>query len=59
MPDAFNDLGLNPGAIDAIVNARHGDPFAVLGPHDGSVRAFIPGADTVAVVDRDTGLVAG
>ncbi len=58
MPDAFNDLGLNPGAIDAIVNARHGDPFAVLGPHDGSVRAFIPGADTVAVVDRDTGLVA-
>ena len=59
MPDAFNDLGLNPGAIDAIVNARHGDPFAVLGPHDGSVRAFIPGADTVSVVDRDTGLVAG
>ncbi len=59
MPDAFNDLGLNPGAIDAIVNARHGDPFAVLGPHDGSVRAFIPDADSVAVVDRDTGMVAG
>ena len=59
MPDAFNDLGLNPGAIDAIVHARHGDPFAVLGPHDGSVRAFIPGADSVAVVDRRTGLVTG
>ena len=59
MPDAFNDLGLNPGAIEAIVHARHGDPFAVLGPHDGSVRAFIPGADSVTVVDRDTGIVAG
>ena len=59
MPDAFNDFGLNPGAIDAIVGARHGDPFAVLGPHDGSVRAFIPGADSVAVVERDTGLVVG
>ncbi len=59
MPDAFNDLGLNPGAIEAIVHARHGDPFAVLGPHDGSVRAFFPGADSVAVVDRDTGIVAG
>ena len=59
MPDAFNDLGLNPGAIDAIVNAQHGDPFAVLGPHDGSVRAFIPTADSVAVVDQATGLVVG
>ena len=59
MPDAFNDLGLNPGAIEAIVHARHGDPFAILGPHDGSVRAFIPGADSVTVVDRDTGIVAG
>ena len=59
MPDAFNDLGLNPGAIDAIVNARHGDPFAILGPHDGSVRAFIPDADSVTVVERDTGLVSG
>jgi 1,4-alpha-glucan branching enzyme len=59
MPDAFNDLGLNPGAIDAVVHARHGDPFAILGPHDGSVRAFIPGVDSVAVVERDTGLVVG
>ena len=58
MPDAFNDMGLNPGAIEAIVNARHGDPFAILGPHEGSVRAFIPGADSVTVVDRDTGLAA-
>ncbi|MEJ1976219.1 MAG: 1,4-alpha-glucan branching protein GlgB [Acetobacteraceae bacterium] len=46
-------------AIDAIVNARHGDPFSVLGPHDGTVRVFIPGAESVAVIERDTGLVIG
>ena len=53
------ELGIDVGAIDAIVNARHGDPFAILGPHDGTVRAFIPGADTVSVVDSTTGLPAG
>ena len=58
MPDAINDFGLNPGAVEAIAHARHGDPFAILGPHDGSVRAFIPGADSVSVIDRDTGMVA-
>ena len=50
------ELGIDLGAIEAIVHARHGDPFAILGPHDGTVRCFIPGADTVSVVDRDTGL---
>jgi 1,4-alpha-glucan branching enzyme len=42
------------GAVDAIVEARHGDPFAVLGPHevDGgcAVRAFIPDATAVQVI---------
>jgi len=42
-------------AIVAIVEARHGDPFAVLGPHpDGAgtaIRVFIPGADAVSVID--------
>ncbi len=59
MLDAIHDLGIHAGAIEAIVNARHGDPFAVLGPHDGSVRAFIPGADTVSVVDSATGQAVG
>ena len=59
MLDAVHDFGIHPGAIDSLVAARHGDPFALLGPHDGSVRAFIPGADTVCVVDSATGLVAG
>ncbi len=59
MLDAITDLGLHPGAVDAIVNARHGDPFAVLGLHDGTVRAFVPGAETVSVLERSTGMVLG
>ena len=51
---------LNPQDIEAIVSGRHGDPFAVLGPHplpDGrvSVRAFLPGASAVEVLDIATG----
>ncbi len=45
------------GDVDRIVHASHSDPFAVLGMHretDGLVvRAFLPGADQVAVLDRD------
>lgn len=37
--------------VTAILEARHGDPFAVLGPHDvGGVRvlrAFVPGAEAL------------
>ncbi|MGI4942241.1 MAG: 1,4-alpha-glucan branching protein GlgB [Janthinobacterium lividum] len=44
------------GAIEAIIHARHGDPFAVLGPHgagrDRTVRAVMPGAEAVTVLDR-------
>lgn len=43
----------NPGDIAAIVEARHGDPFAVLGPHETPaglvIRALVPGAETLAV----------
>jgi 1,4-alpha-glucan branching enzyme len=46
--------------IASIVNARHGDPFAVLGMHvvNGavSVRAMLPNAESVAVVDAATGV---
>ncbi|MFQ8430355.1 1,4-alpha-glucan branching protein GlgB [Amaricoccus sp. W119] len=45
--------GLPPGEIEAIVDGRHGDPFAVLGPHSVGARlfarAFVEGADTLAV----------
>ncbi|MCX8100885.1 MAG: 1,4-alpha-glucan branching protein GlgB [Geminicoccaceae bacterium] len=41
----------------AIVEARHGDPFAVLGPHavpgGVAIRAFVPGADALEVVGLD------
>jgi 1,4-alpha-glucan branching enzyme len=48
--------------IDAIVNARHADPFAVLGPHETGpgqweVRAMIPGALGVEVMSWDGGTV--
>jgi 1,4-alpha-glucan branching enzyme len=50
VPDA-----LDPRVIDAIVQGRCGDPFAVLGPHADSrgliIRAFVPGASRLAVVD--------
>jgi 1,4-alpha-glucan branching enzyme len=43
--------------IAGIVDARHPDPFAVLGPHrtdDGCVvRAFVPDAEALVVVDDD------
>ena len=43
--------------IAAIVGARHGDPFAILGPHmtgDGQViRALVPGAVSVRVRGPD------
>ncbi len=43
--------------LHAILDARHGDPFGVLGPHmtDAglAVRAFVPHADNLAVVGLD------
>ena len=47
--------------IEAIVAARHGDPFAFLGMHKTGaglcVRAILPGAQQVAVVDSASGAV--
>ncbi|HEU0155205.1 MAG TPA: 1,4-alpha-glucan branching protein GlgB [Stellaceae bacterium] len=48
--------------ITAIVDARHGDPFAILGAHDTAagleVRAILPGANQVFVVESATGKIA-
>ena len=53
----------DPGAIEAVVQGRHGDPFALLGPHpvEGgiAVRTFIPNVDSIEVVARNTGLPIG
>jgi 1,4-alpha-glucan branching enzyme len=52
---------LNP-QVEAIVGGTHGDSFAVLGMHPGSagiyVRAFLPWAEAMAVVDTASGAVA-
>ncbi len=53
------ELGIDLGAIDAVVHGRHGDPFSILGPHGNTVRAFIPGAEGVSVIDSATGLITG
>ncbi len=50
------------GAINALVAGRHADPFSVLGLHaDASgalwIRALLPQADTVAVLDAGSGIV--
>ena len=55
--------GISAGAIEAIVNADHGDPFGVLGPHKVAtglweVRAMLPQARTAAVVTRDGQVLA-
>lgn len=68
---AGKDLGKARGSllptrqdIEALINAEHRDPFSVLGPHaDGLggyyIRAFLPQALSVNVVDRETGDVLG
>ncbi len=54
---------LDRGQIEALVNGRHSDSFAVLGLHEhhggtGLVaRALLPWAQTVAMVDRESGEV--
>ncbi len=49
--------------IAALVDARHGDPFALLGPHQCSdgvvIRAFVPHAEMLDAVDMAGHVVAG
>jgi 1,4-alpha-glucan branching enzyme len=50
----MTQTALDPAAAQAIVEGRHGDPFAVLGPHqvgaDWVVTAFVPGAERLFVL---------
>ncbi|MDQ0008767.1 1,4-alpha-glucan branching enzyme [Luteibacter jiangsuensis] len=52
----------DPAATDALVEGRHGDPFALLGPHtlDGRrvVRALQPGAQGVELIDAGGHVIA-
>ncbi len=51
--------GIGQDAVWALVEGRHGDPFAVLGDHrvDGErvIRAFMPGARGIDVLAREDG----
>ena len=53
--------GLSQATVQAVVNADHGDVFAVLGMHGGGpggglvVRVLLPGAETVEVIDAASG----
>lgn len=53
--------GLDPYAIEALIAGQHGDPFSILGPHDGSgariVRTFFPGAEGVDLLESAGGRV--
>jgi len=52
----------SPEDIAAIVDARHGDPFAVLGLHEAPegfvIRAFAPGAERIQAATPDGGVIA-
>jgi 1,4-alpha-glucan branching enzyme len=58
---SIENAWLEPGALLALQEARHGDPFAVLGlhrVHDGAhstqvLRCFLPRAHAVSVLDRE------
>src|SRR3569623_3131739 len=52
----YDDSGRAPQELQRIVEARHHDPFAVLGKHacgddDEQVCVYLPGAATVALLD--------
>ncbi len=42
--------------IDAIVQGGHRDPFAVLGPHENEIRAWLPHAESAAVITEDAAI---
>src|SRR5215469_13300907 len=48
--------------VEAIIGARHDDPFSVLGLHQTAagwvVRAFVPGTDAVREIDPNGGTIA-
>ena len=51
---------LNDASIAAVVSAMHGDPFAVLGPHQigheqWEIRAFAPHATAIEAINRQDG----
>ncbi|MFC0711320.1 1,4-alpha-glucan branching protein GlgB [Azorhizophilus paspali] len=56
-PDNDDSLLPSEADIDALVRGEHGDPFAILGPHDNGtlVRVYLPNALAVELLARDSG----
>nr|MDP9416181.1 alpha-amylase family glycosyl hydrolase [Pseudomonadota bacterium] len=56
MNETEREWRASDGDVAALLAARHGDPFAILGPHRHSaglvIRALVPGADTLQVIDQ-------
>ncbi len=57
-------MSLPRDVIRALVTGEHGDPFAVLGPHQGpngtvTVRAFLPDVREAAVLPIEPGAPVG
>ncbi len=54
---------IDPANASAIADGTHGDPFSVLGQHltDGklTIRAFVPDASAIDVLDRESGDLLG
>ncbi len=48
---------VDDASITALIEGRHGDPFAVLGSHAGLLRAFQPGAISVDALAREDSIV--
>ena len=57
------DYRVSADTLTALAEARHDDPFAVLGPHAVAggvvIRALVPGAERLEVIEEATGAVAG
>ena len=54
----MNDSALARAAAEAVTGTL-ADPFALLGPHGGTVRTFQPGAERVELLARDGGRELG
>ena len=44
---------IDTDTAEALLGARHGDPFAVLGPHAGTIRVLLPDALSVSILTAD------
>ncbi len=58
---SVDEVSIDP-QIEAVIKGRHRDPFAFLGPHGEVIRAWLPQAREVELVDCDdsvTGMTEG